>query len=35
MNKKKINILIIGGGFAGVATARQVSELKNTKITLT
>ena len=33
MNKKK-KILIIGGGFAGVATARLLSELKNTKITL-
>jgi UDP-galactopyranose mutase len=33
MNKKK-KILIIGGGFAGVASARLLSELKNTKITL-
>ena len=28
------NVLIIGGGFAGSAAARLVSEIKNTKITL-
>ncbi len=33
MNKTK-KILIIGGGFAGAAAARLVSEIKNTKITL-
>ena len=33
MNKTK-KILIIGGGFAGVAAARLVSEIKNTKVTL-
>lgn len=33
MNKTK-KILIIGGGFAGAAAARLVSEIKNTKVTL-
>ena len=32
--KKIRKVLIIGGGFAGTAAARLVSEIKNTKITL-
>jgi UDP-galactopyranose mutase len=34
MNKKSKSVLVIGGGFGGVATARLVSELKNMKVTL-
>ena len=34
MSKKINRILIIGGGFAGVATARLVSTLKDTNVTL-
>ena len=31
---KSLKILVIGGGFAGCATARVLSKLKNAKITL-
>ena len=34
MRGKKIKVLIIGGGIAGVSSARALSEIKNTKITL-
>ena len=34
MNKNLKKVLVIGGGFGGVAAARLVSELKNVKVTL-